>query len=401
MGRAKVKPLPSSMLAARLHAIGEPLHLDRIPIPQVRPMDVLVEVKVCGIVPNLQRVIGNYWGTQVPNRKLFPTLPAIFGLDPAGVVARVGEQVTGVQVGDRVYVNPGRSCGSCKMCRTGRELNCPEFTFQGYFGRSRKLMDDYPYGGFSQYLTAPVRSIVHLPDALSFRDAARLGYLGTAYAALKKIGVGPGETLLINGISGTLGVCAAMVGLAMGAAKIVGVGRNKDLLERVKALKPGRISVYSAQEAGSCGDLTSWVQSQTGGAGAGGFIDCLPPGAPASTMLEGIYALRRGGHAINVGAMSEVLPLNVFWMMSNQIRLEGSVWFSTAEAEELVGMIEGGMLDLSAFQHRIAPLSQINQTFREMNENLDGGFANYVIDVSEAAPSSESDNGGAKTAGRD
>ena len=68
--------------------------------------------------------------------------------------------------------------------------------------------------------------MVKLPDNVSFEAAARFGYFGTAYAALKKIGVGPGQTLLINGISGQLGLNAASLALAMGATKILGTGRN-------------------------------------------------------------------------------------------------------------------------------------------------------------------------------
>ena len=80
---------------------------------------------------------------------------------------------------------------------------------------------------------------------MSFEAAARLGYLGTAYAAMKKIGVGPGQSLLINGISGQLGLYAAQLALAMGATKILGTGRNAALLDRVKALAPGRIDVLA------------------------------------------------------------------------------------------------------------------------------------------------------------
>ena len=198
----------ATMIAARLHAYGSPMTLDRIDVPEPRPTDVLVEVKACGVVPNLARVVSNFFGTLTPDNKMMPALPAIFGLDPTGVVAKVGAQVFSVKPGERVYVNPGRSCGSCKMCRAGRPQDCPSWTLQGYFGRSQDLMRAYPYGGLSQFITAPAHALVKLPDSMSFEQAARLGYLGTAYSAMKKIGVGPGYTLLINGISGQLGLNA-------------------------------------------------------------------------------------------------------------------------------------------------------------------------------------------------
>src|SRR5277367_5601597 len=92
----------ATMIAARLHAYGSPMTLDRIEVPEPRPTDVLVEVKACGVVPNLARVVSNFFGSLTPDNKMMPPLPAIFGLDPAGVVAKVGEQVFSVKPGERV-----------------------------------------------------------------------------------------------------------------------------------------------------------------------------------------------------------------------------------------------------------------------------------------------------------
>ena len=376
----------STMIAARLHAFGQPMTLDRIPMPEPRAGDVLVEVKACGIVPNLARVVSNFFGTQTPDLKAMPPLPAIFGLDPTGVVAKVGDQVRAIRPGERVYVNPARSCGSCRMCRSGQVLDCPNFTFQGYFGRSQEIMRAYPYGGFAQFITAPATALVRLPDNVSFEAAARLGYFGTAYAAMKKLGVGPGHSLLINGISGTLGLCAALLALAMGATKILGTGRNAALLERVKALAPERIDVFAMTDAPGGGQpdsfvssLVSWAKAATDGYGVDGMIDCLPPGAPASAMMRALHTLRRGGRAVNVGAVMEVLPLNAFWLMTNRIGLQGSVWFTTGEGEEMAAMAGAGTLNLSVLKHRVSPLSQVNEAIAGMGDR-DGGFTNFVVD---------------------
>jgi D-arabinose 1-dehydrogenase-like Zn-dependent alcohol dehydrogenase len=385
------------MIAARLHAYGQPMTLDRIEVPEPRPTDVLVEVKACGVVPNLARVVSNYFGTLTPDNKMMPPLPAIFGLDPAGVVAKVGEQVWQVRPGERVYVNPGRSCGSCRMCRSGQAYDCPSWTLQGYFGRSQEIMRAYPYGGLAQFITAPATALVTLPDSVSFEAAARLGYFGTAYAAMKKIGVGPGQTLLINGISGQLGLNAAQLALAMGATKILGTGRNAALLDRVKKLAPHRIEVLAVPNApsqpspasgggqgGGSGPaqpdpLVVWAKKLTDGHGVDGMIDCLPPGAPASAMMRALFCLRRGGRAVNVGAVMETLPINAFWMMNNRIGLQGSVWFTTGEGEDMVAMAAAGTLDLSVLEHRVSPLSKVNEVLAGMDDR-NGGFTNFVID---------------------
>src|SRR4051794_32621041 len=169
--------MPKTMRAARMHSVGTPMTIDTIPVPKTGSTDVLVEVKACGMVPNLGNVLAN-WTKWFPHLPL-PKLPAVFGLDPAGVVVEVGEQVLDVRPGDRVYVNPLRSCGACQMCRAGERTRCRYFTFNGYFGfgpDSQKIYDLYPYGGFCEYMTAPQYALVKLPDNVTFEQAARFGY---------------------------------------------------------------------------------------------------------------------------------------------------------------------------------------------------------------------------------
>jgi D-arabinose 1-dehydrogenase-like Zn-dependent alcohol dehydrogenase len=379
----------STMIAARLHAYGAPMTLDRIEVPEPRPTDVLVEVKACGVVPNLARVVSNFFGALTPDNKMMPPLPAIFGLDPAGIVAKVGEQVWSIRPGERVYVNPARSCGSCRMCRSGQTFDCPSWTLQGYFGRSQDIMRAYPYGGLAQFITAPATALVRLPDNVGFETAARFGYCGTAYAALRKIGAGPGSSLLVNGISGQLGLNAAQLALAMGVTKILGTGRNAALLDRVKALAPERIDVSPTPPSPASGGgkgggaqpdpLVAWAKAATDGYGVDGVIDCLPPGAPGSAMMHALYCLRRGGRAVNVGAVMETLPVNAFWLMTNRIGLQGSVWFTTGEGEDMAAMAGAGTLDLSALEHRVTPLSKVNEVLAGMDDR-NGGFTNFVID---------------------
>src|ERR1700733_86967 len=153
--------MSGEMRAARLHAPGEPLRIDRVAVPDIGPRDVLVEVKACGVIPNMNAIFsGTLW-----NR--LPPLPASVGLDAAGVVAQGGRAVTGVAVGGRVYVNPWLACGSCAYCRAGTPLQCSAAAFQGYFGftdQSAPLLRAYPHGGFAEYLVAGAERLFFLPD---------------------------------------------------------------------------------------------------------------------------------------------------------------------------------------------------------------------------------------------
>ncbi len=307
-----------------------------------------------------------------------PALPAIYGLDSAGVVSKVGDRVrSDIKVGDRVYVNPGLSCGSCQACRRGDPINCTAYTFQGYFGfgpGSQQLFEDYPYAGFGQYMTAPVANLVKLPDSISFEQAARFGYLGTSYSALRKAQFAAGQTVLIDGGTGTLGLGAVILALALGAARIFATGRNTGLLEKLQALDPKRIVPIALGER----PTAEIVMEATGGYGVDILIEALGPNAPVSSVLDSFNALRRGGKAINIGGVADPIPLEPFPLMCLQKSYIGSLWFTTAEGQDMAAMAHAGTLNLGVFEHEKFALDQVNEALDAVEER-GGGFTNVVI----------------------
>lgn len=368
--------VPATMRVARMHEVGGALKIEQVPVPKPGSMDVLVRVRSCGIVPNLGNILAN-WTTWFPHMPL-PPLPAIFGLDPAGEVVAVGDQVHRLKAGDRVYVNPGRSCGSCRHCRRGDGQSCQHYAFQGYFGFSTNAMQtfgDYGTGGLGEYMTAPASAIVELPDTMSFDHAARLGYMGTGYSALKKADVGPTDTILINGITGTLGISCALFGLARGVKKILGTARDKALLAEIKALAPNRIEVHSIND----GPIDTWARSHTdNGEGVDAFIDCNGPGALQDSFTQGMRAMRRGATAVDVGAVMGDIPIDVHFMMDNNQKLFGSVWFTTHEGQEMADMVGSGVVDFSILETRASPLDEVNAAISGIAVRH-GGFSNFVI----------------------
>ena len=364
-----------NMRAMRLHESGGNFKLDEIPRPRVeRSTDVVIRVRASGIVPNLRNVTRSYGDRAYLT---VPDLPAIYGLDTAGVVEEVGSDVKGFVVGDRVYVNPGRSCGNCHACRLGERISCQAFTFQGYFGfgpRSKEIYRNYPYGGLCEYVTAPADGLVKLPEEVSFEQAARFGYLGTAYSGLRRAGVGAGRTVLISGGTGTLGLCAVQIARAMGAAKILCVARNEANLAQVRALDPQRIRTLSY----GSDSLREWALRETGGLGVDAVVDAIGPGASHQVTLDCISSLRRGGRLVEVGAMSDPMPVNMHELMCAQVSLIGSLWFTVAEGQDLADMVAAGTLDLSVFDHHVYPLEKANEALADA-ERRAGGFVNVVV----------------------
>ncbi|MEJ8824474.1 alcohol dehydrogenase catalytic domain-containing protein [Variovorax humicola] len=370
--------LPATMRVARLHEIGGSLKIDTLPVPKPGSGDVIVAIKACNVVPNLRNIL-TYWPQWHPEMPL-PPLPGSFGLDAAGAIAAVGDNVRAFKPGQRVYVNPATGCGGCRFCRSGDILNCDSFTYRGYFGRGGPatlgIFAQYPFGGLSEYVVAPQSCLVTLPDSLPFEQAARFGYLGTGYAALRKGGLRPGDTVLINGIGGTLGVNTTMMALAMGATKILGTGRRREPLERVRALAPHRIEVHSVDESGVT--VAEWARSLTEGYGVDVVVDCLPPNSPAESTRAAMRAMRTGGSTVLPGGMSEALTLDPFWGLGKNASLIGSRWFSAAEGQDMADMAGAGTLDLSPLEHRRFSLDAVNEAVATAAES-GSGFTNVVV----------------------
>lgn len=366
------------MTAARLHEVGGEFQLDQVPIPTVTGTDVLVRVHACGVVPNLKNVITSYpeWFPFLP----LPELPAIYGLDPAGEIAAVGPDVVGLEAGQRVYVNPLRACGTCAKCRMGKIIACDTLAFAGYFGfapGATKMYKRYPWGGFAEYMVAPSESLVILPDKVSFEQAARFGYLGTSYGGLRRAKVGPDTTLLVNGATGTLGVGAVLLALAMGVPRILAVARNRDILAKIKSLSPERIITHSTID----GPCTDWARAETGGFGPDVVLDALGPEAPPEATMQAMESVTRGGTIVTIGGMDKNLPFNAIWLMCNHISYLGSAWFTTGQGNDMAQMIQAGTIQMDQLTHRCFPLDQVNEALEAAQNRELGGFDNVVVTV--------------------
>lgn len=366
--------MTETMLAARMHHVAEEMRLEEIPMPTPGPGEVRVRVHAVNIVPNLGNILA-MWTTWFPEDPL-PTLPAIFGLDPAGEIEAVGDGVIGWEEGDRVYVNPGRYCLSCRACRMGDHLNCASYAFAGYFGfspTSLELLDRYQ-GGLAEYQVAPAYSLVRLPDNLDFNTAARFGYLGTMYSALKKVRATAGKSVLVNGISGTLGLSAALLAPAMGITELYGTARNPETLKAVQDLLPDRLSVHSLLD----GPVDEWIHEQTDGRGVDIYVDALGPGADHETFRQSMRALTRGGSCVNIGALMGDLAIDIHHMMDQQKSIIGSLWSTPGEGQEMADMVGAGTLDLSVLEHTVYPLTDVNKAINGI-ASRNGGFSNYIV----------------------
>lgn len=368
--------VPKKMRAARIHEIGGSPIVDEVDVPDIDEEEVLVRVRSCGVVPNLLNVVQRF-PTVLPDLPL-PPFPAIFGLDPAGEVAQIGARVKGVKVGDRVYVNPVRVCNTCRHCADGDYVACAYYAFAGYFGfspKSKEIYKRYASGGFAEYMRAPSYSVVKIAERMSFDEAARLGYIGTAYGGLRRGGIGPESTVLINGASGTLGLGGVISALALGARLILCVARNRSLLERVKAISPDRIETWSTED----GPMDDWVRRKTDGEGVDVALDCLSFGSPPELFLSALNLVRRGGVMVNAGGVVGDVPLPLADLMIKGITVLSTNWFTPKHGREMAALVGSGLLDVSVLDHQTYGLDQLGEALSSLDTRSGGGFTNVVI----------------------
>jgi D-arabinose 1-dehydrogenase-like Zn-dependent alcohol dehydrogenase len=359
------------MRAARLHQPGQPLQIDSVPVPRIRSHEVLVRVESCGVISNMNAVFsGQYWYH-------LPPLPAIVGLDAAGVIEEVGSEVNDFRQGERVYINPLLSCGSCHHCRSGHPVACAYSAFRGYFAFSAqavKLLAENPHGGFAEYTAASARNLVKLPPEVSFELGARWGYLGTSFAAIEAGGARSGSWVLVNGVTGILGVGAVLWALGMGVSRILGLGRSAAIMQRLEALAPRRIRTLALGSR----PIGEWARECTDGVGADMLLDCTGRGSLPATTLDALAGLRPGGIAINVSALTDPLPINPVKFMTAQLQYRGSNWFSVEQGQRMAEMARCGVADLGRIEPRVYPLEKVNEALAEVKQRP-GGFVNIVV----------------------
>ncbi|MCM6762675.1 alcohol dehydrogenase catalytic domain-containing protein [Rathayibacter sp. ZW T2_19] len=363
----------TDMNVARMVAIGAPLEVGTADVPEPGPKEVRVKVAACGLVPNSWNVVNGKTPFSLP------AMPYVFGLDAAGTVDAVGEHVLNLSVGDRVWIDPLLVCGTCDACRSGRG-GCPFATMRGYMGtspRSSEIIDQWRDGGLAQYTIAPDEKIHLLPDSLDFLTASRLGYLGTSYNGLMAARFAPGKAVLINGVTGTLGVAAVAIALALGATRILGIGRNRERLELLRRLAPERIDVLSSEDDT---DPTAWVRERTAGLGVDVLYDCLGVGGDANSTDELVATVRPSGSvALAAGGAVGDITRSYSEAMAASTPIVGTGFATRAEMYDLLALLGSGVIDLSFLQHRTFTLDEVDDALAFVGDRPGGHVTVSVL----------------------
>jgi len=248
--------------------------------------------------------------------------PVIGGHEPCGVVAAVGPGVpeSEARVGQRVMNHHYWGCGQCKHCRVGWSQLCRKgITVYGMTG----------HGGHAPYMKVPARTLVPLPDELSFEEGAAVSCgTGTAYGALKRLDVSGRDTLAVFG-QGPVGLSATQLGVAMGA-RVIAVDLSPE--RRQLAIEFGAESTIDPRAV----DPVQALKDLTHGEGVDAAMDCT--GAP-DARIAAIRSACTWGRVCFVGEGNNVTIDVSPDMLRRQLTVMASWTFSAVGQEECARFI--------------------------------------------------------------
>jgi threonine dehydrogenase-like Zn-dependent dehydrogenase len=276
--------------------------------------------------------------------------PFIGGHEPCGVVAARGAGVPEREapLGQRVMCHHYAGCGVCGHCRVGWSQLCREgITVYGVTA----------HGGHADFLKVPARTLVPLPEELSFAEGAAVACgTGTAHAALKRMRLAGGDTLAVFG-QGPVGLSATLIGAAMGA-RVIAVETN-----------PQRLSLARECGADAAIDSSKAIPDLTKGKGVDLAIDCT---GVAAARLAAVRAAKTWGTVCFVGEGGDVTLDVSRDMLRKQLTIIGSWTFSAMGLAECARYIADNRIRLEKiFSHRWK-LEQADEAYRMFDTQATG-----------------------------
>jgi len=361
--------MQATMKAVRLTAIGRPLEMMEIPLPAVGPQDVLVQVRAAGICHS----DAHYRAGVSPAGPL----PLTLGHEVSGVVAQVGELVSGWRPGDRACLHYLATCGHCAYCHQGTEQFCVAGQMIG------KQRD----GGYAEFIVVPARSVFPLPDAIPFEQGAvMMCSSATAFHGLRKGRLAAGETVAVFGAGG-LGMSAIQLARAMGSLRIFAVDRDAGrlaLAERLGAVpvrtdSPG-VDATTPLDQDCQSSVADEIHRLNGGRGVDVALDFV--GVPA-TMRPAIASLAPFGRVVAVGLGDQPVPIYPYQeIIGREAEIIGCSDHLASEIPLLTELVRRGSLDLAPVVTEVIPLdaAAINAALDRL-ERYGAGGVRTVIEV--------------------
>lgn len=333
------------MKAAVVHAFGQPLQIEEVPVPDVPPGQVLVQVVASGVCHTDLHAADGDWPVK-------PSLPFIPGHEGAGYVAAVGAGVKGIKEGDRVGVPwLHTACGHCEHCITGWETLCDRQQMTGYTVN----------GGYAEYVLADPGYVGYLPPNVGFSEIAPVLCAGvTVYKGLKVLECKAGDWVAISGIGG-LGHLAVQYAKAMGF-HVAAV--DIDDAKLALASRLGADLVINAARQDPAQEMQRAVRGAQG---------VLVTAVSRNAFAQGLGMLHKRGTMSLVGLPPGDFALPIFDVVLNAKTVRGSIVGTRKDLQEALEFAGEGKVRTTYTEDR---LDNVNAIFKRMRQ---GGIEGRVV----------------------
>ena len=324
-----------------------------VPEPAINPDQVLLDVKatsVCGSDIHMWREHQS-WAIK---------LPLILGHEFSGVVAQVGERVSGFQVGERVACETAyQVCGQCVYCLSGNYNLCPHRLGYG------ALAD----GSFTRYVVARPQILHRIPANVPFEHAALTEPICVAYNALvEKTAIKPGDIVVIQG-PGPIGIMALQMAKLRGAGTSIVLGTDVDKHRLEVAEELGAQYIVNIQHD----DPVKLIRSLSDGYGADLVVDCT---GVSGALQQSLELVRPNGRITKIGWGPQPLGISLDPLVAKAVTLQGSFSHTYPTWERALGLLSTGQINLAPVIGGIYPLDDWHEAFTRM---ADGANVKSVL----------------------
>jgi alcohol dehydrogenase len=321
--------------AWRLHAHND-LRFDDVDTPQPAPDGVLVRIEAGMVLSYMGRVLSG----QVPYS--LPPMPFVPGTNAIARVIAVGANVGHVRTGDRVFLSP-------HLRGDVPDSDPPQIliglTATVTTPAALAMQARWRDGVFTEIAHWPAACVTALFD-MDDKPAAELIALAkliVPFGGIQRTNLRGGETILINGATGYFGSGAVMLAAAMGAGRVVAIGRKREALENLRDVFGPR--VIPAVVTGDAEKDLAVIRNAAGGR-ADVALDLLGAAKSTSTTLSCLRALKRGGRLVLMGSAEVPLELSFREMLANDWEVVGQFMYARQAPGQLARLAAEGLLDL-------------------------------------------------------
>ena len=303
-------------------AAREPvLEVRDVPTPEAGADEVVVEVAAAGLCGHDIAIMTGLLRRGVDHG-------VVLGHEVSGRIAQVGDGVEALSVGDAVVASLTAACGACDRCAAGVDYRCRNGSGVGHGAD----------GGFAEYVRLPAVSVTPLPDGVDLASACLIACpIGVATRAAKSVArMRPGETALVTGGGGGLGIHAVQVANALGAAQVFAATSSPEKLDAIDRYAPGGAIL------GGELDFSELVMAFTYDEGVDVVIDTVG----SATFRSALRCLSQYGRMALLGEVEGGrASLSLTDIMFRDAAILGSTGASKPDIEAAVQMVASGAVE--------------------------------------------------------